>query len=191
MKPVKCCVWKRLPGKTKHYAAHAGEWSTNVNDAYIFDMPSHAIAFLLGVAKSDAFRMDLDYGVEAASGTSDVLVCGPSATQKYTPSEPGKALCYSCVYRGDLPGDCHSHCKNQHARVTANQHGIDKGWFFHPFNFDPVWLTGCTGYVKIQPKADTPKGDWSGGTCHRCHAPVDMNPEGLCQSCLDEHNKGQ
>jgi hypothetical protein len=30
--------------------------------------------------------------------------------------------------------------------VTANPHGIQNGWFNHPFNFDPTWLKSCTGF---------------------------------------------
>lgn len=54
--------------------------------------------------------------------------------------------CYSCEYRRNLAGDCHSKCVNAEAKVTGNAHGIRSGWFFHPFNFDPVWLESCTGY---------------------------------------------
>lgn len=54
--------------------------------------------------------------------------------------------CYSCEYRRNLVGDCHSKCTNAEAKVTGNSHGIRSGWFFHPINFDPVWLESCTGY---------------------------------------------
>lgn len=30
--------------------------------------------------------------------------------------------------------------------VEANAHGIKKGWFNWPFNFDPIWLEKCEGY---------------------------------------------
>lgn len=33
--------------------------------------------------------------------------------------------------------------------IKGNQHGIDKGWFNFPFNFDPVWLENCDGYEKV------------------------------------------
>jgi len=32
--------------------------------------------------------------------------------------------------------------------ITAEQHGIVSGWFNWPWNFDPVWLTTCTGFEK-------------------------------------------
>ena len=30
--------------------------------------------------------------------------------------------------------------------VKGNQHGIRRGWFNHPFNFDPTWLESCDGF---------------------------------------------
>lgn len=57
-----------------------------------------------------------------------------------------KPNCYDCIYRHDIPGDCHSGCANLCANVSADLHGIRKGWFVWPFNFDPVWLNTCDGY---------------------------------------------
>lgn len=56
------------------------------------------------------------------------------------------AECYTCIFRRDVPGDRHSSCANGKARVTGNERAIRKGWFFHPFNFDPIWLILCDGY---------------------------------------------
>ncbi len=56
--------------------------------------------------------------------------------------------CYECKYRGTIPGDCHSTCSNKKAIVQGNEHGIKSGWFFWPFNFDPVWLEKCDGFKK-------------------------------------------
>ena len=30
--------------------------------------------------------------------------------------------------------------------IKGDPHGIQKGWFNFPFNFDPVWLLNCDGY---------------------------------------------
>lgn len=54
--------------------------------------------------------------------------------------------CYKCVHRRKLLGDEHSECKSTTARVKGNAGGIRRGWFFWPFNFDPVWLVECTGF---------------------------------------------
>ena len=73
--------------------------------------------------------------------------------------------CYSCKYRGCVPGDAHSCCKypgtetgifdmfsSKNAEIAgklsikANAHGIRSGWFMWPVNFDPVWLENCDGY---------------------------------------------
>lgn len=36
-------------------------------------------------------------------------------------------------------------------RVVGNPHGIRRGWFNHPLNFDPVWLQSCTGFKERAP----------------------------------------
>ncbi len=73
--------------------------------------------------------------------------------------------CYTCKYRGRVPGDAHSCCnypgnktgifdvfdeanaKNMSKLgIKADRVGIQNGWFFWPINFDPVWLIHCNGY---------------------------------------------
>lgn len=73
-------------------------------------------------------------------------------TVKRTFSDPARALCYSCQHRRDIPGDAHSRCAGAIYRdqVTGNEHGIRSGWFFWPFNFDPVWLESCTNYSPVE-----------------------------------------
>lgn len=58
--------------------------------------------------------------------------------------------CYKCKFRTDLPGSAHSQCQaglltlgTNKVQVVANQHGINKGWFMWPFDYDPVWLERC------------------------------------------------
>lgn len=36
--------------------------------------------------------------------------------------------------------------------VEGNLHGIQKGWFNHPWDFDPTWLEKCTGFKAIKKK---------------------------------------
>ena len=40
--------------------------------------------------------------------------------------------------------------------IQASSHGIKKGWFNWPWNFDPVWLEACSGFeaLKSQDKGD-------------------------------------
>ena len=33
--------------------------------------------------------------------------------------------------------------------IVGNPHGIKKGWFNWPINFDPVWLENCEGFEPI------------------------------------------
>lgn len=30
--------------------------------------------------------------------------------------------------------------------IRANLHGVNKGWFNWPWNFDPTWLENCDGF---------------------------------------------
>jgi hypothetical protein len=57
-----------------------------------------------------------------------------------------KPNCYKCKYKRDIPGDCHIMCANKKANVKGNEQGKKNGWFFHPFDFDPVWLESCDGF---------------------------------------------
>lgn len=66
-----------------------------------------------------------------------------------------KSDCYKCVHRRNLPGDCHSRCNNLQASVTGNAHGIKRGWFRWPMNFDPIWLESCDGFSS-DPKDNKP-----------------------------------
>lgn len=38
--------------------------------------------------------------------------------------------------------------------IKADQHGIMKGWFNWPYNFDPVWLRECKGFEPKQKEQD-------------------------------------
>lgn len=56
--------------------------------------------------------------------------------------------CCSCKGRRTIPGDCHTMCATPDASMTGSQHGIRNGWFYYPFNFDPIWKTAmCKNYV--------------------------------------------
>ena len=68
--------------------------------------------------------------------------------ENYTPSDPQKPICYECVHRRQLPGNSHSECKNYRAKLTANPHGVNHGWFTWPFDFDPLWLISCNGFQR-------------------------------------------
>lgn len=61
--------------------------------------------------------------------------------------------CYKCKHRGTIPGDCHSSCSNLKANVVGDETGINGGWFFWPFNFDPQWLLKCDGFKAKEEKS--------------------------------------
>ena len=86
-----------------------------------------------------------------------------------------KPGCYECVYRRDIPGDCHSLCAHPatggegdifdkvfatftgeaaaELHVIGNANGIRSGWFMWPANFDPVWLENCDGFTAKETEA--------------------------------------
>lgn len=35
---------------------------------------------------------------------------------------------------------------NNELNIRGNPHGIKRGWFNWPLNFDPVWLENCDGF---------------------------------------------
>ena len=37
---------------------------------------------------------------------------------------------------------------SEELNIKGNSHGIKNGWFNFPFNFDPIWLENCDGYIK-------------------------------------------
>ena len=85
--------------------------------------------------------------------------------------------CYQCKYRRELPGSAHSRCVHPDVRlaspltealsilagarhvplppppeavalnVSGIPHGIARGWFSWPHNFDPTWLLTCDGFA--------------------------------------------
>jgi hypothetical protein len=34
--------------------------------------------------------------------------------------------------------------------IKGNPHGLQKGWFNWPINFDPIWLENCNGFEPIE-----------------------------------------
>ena len=49
--------------------------------------------------------------------------------------------CDRCLHQRSIPGDAHIRCANPDPGMTGNPHGITRGWFYYPFNFDPCWKT--------------------------------------------------
>ena len=47
--------------------------------------------------------------------------------------------CHFCKHKRRLPGDAHSQCTNPDPLMTGVPHGVMSGWFFYPWNFDPIW----------------------------------------------------
>ena len=40
--------------------------------------------------------------------------------------------------------------------IAGNVHGVRKGWFWWPINFDPVWLLSCEGMTRKNKEIEEP-----------------------------------
>lgn len=55
--------------------------------------------------------------------------------------------CYNCLFKREVPGNCHIECVKPDADMTGNPIGVKRGWFLYPFLFDPVWKEKlCSNY---------------------------------------------
>jgi len=52
-----------------------------------------------------------------------------------------KDRCDKCKSMREVVGDAHISCVNPDPKMTGNESGIKKGWFYYPLLFDPVWMT--------------------------------------------------
>ncbi len=92
-------------------------------------------------------------------------------------ANPNSNLCFTCKYRMHVPGSAHSRCNHpsivssdrnellamlsgsvaidvksaNKLGIKASAHGIRKGWFNWPYDFDPVWLENCNGFEQVTP----------------------------------------
>jgi len=58
--------------------------------------------------------------------------------------------CWDCKHARANPGTHHILCAKPCASVAGNPHGIERGWFMYPFNFDPVWRSNeCANHEPI------------------------------------------
>lgn len=55
--------------------------------------------------------------------------------------------CYECIHSLEVPGNSHIRCANPDPDMTGNDRAKQKGWFYYPMLFDPVWMTKeCANY---------------------------------------------
>lgn len=67
-----------------------------------------------------------------------------------------KTECGQCRHRRNIPGDEHIACANPDPDMTGHPHGIGRGWFLYPLNFDPAWKTKrCANFQQIAPQNGT------------------------------------
>lgn len=55
-----------------------------------------------------------------------------------------KKDCWTCAYKGEIPGDAHICCRYKEWTLLTvprgKDTGIEGGWWHFPFNFDPIWM---------------------------------------------------
>jgi len=86
--------------------------------------------------------------------------------------------CYKCQFKGSVPGSAHSSCglikamlkgmpddkiasmevmlmlgqaklsSNDEDLIVLDPHGVKNGWADWPFDFDPVWVQKCEGFIE-------------------------------------------
>jgi hypothetical protein len=55
----------------------------------------------------------------------------------------GYAMCYDCVHKINIPGNCHIGCNNLNARPKVRTWPECGLW---PLNYDPATVVSCEGY---------------------------------------------
>jgi len=56
--------------------------------------------------------------------------------------------CISCKFKRNVPGGYHVRCTRDGVKLTeVNDLGVRNGWFDFPSCFDPMWASGCDGFV--------------------------------------------
>ena len=59
--------------------------------------------------------------------------------------------CYECKNKRNIPGNCHISCAKPDNKMTGKAYGIINGWFFYPYNFDPIWSAKkCSNFESIK-----------------------------------------
>ena len=63
--------------------------------------------------------------------------------------------CRKCKHSRRVAGNTHIQCIKPDPKMTGNKHGIEKGWFYYPVLFDPVWATKeCDNFERIEDEAN-------------------------------------
>ena len=83
-----------------------------------------------------------------------------------TDKEEKKQSCLERGYMGRNPGTAHIRCNFDWAKAeikapAGHPHGIRKGWYIFPVNYDPTWMIGsCPVYTEtIDPEMVVKKRD--------------------------------
>ena len=93
-----------------------------------------------------------------------------------------RGQCCRCTHRASIPGSAHSRCVHpsiggtaglealmvaqgiagpvaQTLGVRCDAHGLQRGWFSWPLDFDPAWLLACNGFLPAARPGNAQPGD--------------------------------
>ena len=62
--------------------------------------------------------------------------------------------CWECKHQREVIGSAHIACAKPSLTImkSGDPHGIKRGWFFYPLNFDPTWKTQyCENFESVNP----------------------------------------
>ena len=76
------------------------------------------------------------------AGTSHIECNYPSTVLSKSNPLTGAMAIFASV--GRVPP---MQAQSRKLNIRGNEHGIKKGWFNWPWNFDPTWLENCDGYL--------------------------------------------
>ncbi len=71
--------------------------------------------------------------------------CKHPSLKKSVVNNPAMELMAAFASVGRVPP---MNVSSKELNIRGDPHGIKKGWFNFPWNFDPVWLENCDGYEK-------------------------------------------
>ena len=55
--------------------------------------------------------------------------------------------CLTCIHRRPVEGTHHISCSKPDPNMKGHPHGIRKGWFIYPYEYDPIWkIRLCDNY---------------------------------------------
>lgn len=76
---------------------------------------------------------------------------------------PKNTSCHECAHARSHNFTHHILCASPDTEMVGSQHGVERGWFMYPFEFDPVWrLSECRNFKRVSTEGSAVSGAVSG-----------------------------